>query len=83
MALTRVVWNPIPSEEIRAQFRDMAAQMAADGKTDGTFVADPPPVPETGPYTIVREWTTVQDAEAWIAYSLSLATPAEYEVIST
>lgn len=83
MAMTRVVWNPLCSEEVRTQFRDMAAQMAAEGKTDGGFTSDPPPVPATGPYSIVREWATVADAEEWIAYTLSLATPAEYEIITT
>jgi len=83
MAMTRIVWNPLPSEEILQQIRTKAARWAADGKTDGQMLTDPLPPPTTVPYSVVREWTTVQDAQDWITYTTSLATPAEYEVIST
>lgn len=81
MARTTVTWNPIPSEEIRSEFRSIAQTWASQGRTNGQFLSDPAEVPVSGPYVITREFTTLADAQAWIdEVVLPRATPANYEV---
>jgi hypothetical protein len=60
---TVVVWDPLVSQEVKDIFDAAAAQAALDGKTDNVpEKSDLPP-----PVTTVRNWTTVADAEEWIA----------------
>jgi hypothetical protein len=81
MARTVVTWNPIPSEQIRTEFRQIASDWAIQGRTNGQFLADPAEVPATGPYVVTREFTTLADAQAWMdEVVLPRATPENYEV---
>ena len=61
---TVIVWDPIVSQEVKDIFDAAAAQAALEGKTDN----QPEKSPLTAPCTTVRTWTTLADAEEWIAF---------------
>jgi hypothetical protein len=60
---TVVVWDPLPSQEITDILDAAAAAAALEGKTDNVPEKSEPPAP----LTVVRNWTTLADAEEWIA----------------
>jgi hypothetical protein len=65
MTTTIVTWNEaIQDSETGAAILAQAAQMAADGKTDNV------PIRETigTEQVTTRTWTTLADAEEWIAF---------------
>ena len=62
---TIVVWNPLPSIGADSPIDAKAADMQAQGKTDNVPVVSDAPYP---PKTVTRTWTTVADAEEWIAF---------------
>ena len=61
---TVVIWDPVVSQEVKDIFDTAAAQAALEGKTDNMPEKSPLPAP----VTIVRTWTTLADAEEWIAF---------------
>jgi hypothetical protein len=60
---TVVVWDPLVSQEVKDILDAAAAQAALEGKTDNIPEQSDPPAP----VTTVRTWTTLADAEEWIA----------------
>ena len=59
---TIVVWNPLPTDG--AAINVKATDMQAQGKTDNNPVHDG----VVAPQTVTRTWTTVADAEEWVAF---------------
>lgn len=62
---TIVTWNPLPGPDNTTIIENKAAEMQAQGKTDNVPVVSDPPYP---PKTTTRTWTTVADAEEWVAF---------------
>jgi hypothetical protein len=60
---TVIVWDPIVSQEVTDILKSAAAAAALEGKTDDLPENSPPPAP----ITVVRNWTTLADAQDWIA----------------
>ena len=63
---TVVTWNPPASQECTDACAAAAAQAALEGKTDNKPIRNPVPPP----YTVSLTWTTLTDAEDWIAFVL-------------
>jgi hypothetical protein len=65
MTTTIVTWNTTTlTEEIIAAIDAQATQMALDGKTDD----NPTRESTENTNTAIRVWTTMADAEEWIAF---------------
>ena len=65
MTTTIVTWNIASlTVEITEAINDKAAQMALDGKTDNV----PTRVTEGETNIATRTWTTLADAEEWVAF---------------
>lgn len=62
---TVITWDPFVSPEVKAIFDAAAEQAKLEGKTDDLPERSPGDNP---PGTTVRTWTTLADAEAWIAF---------------
>lgn len=79
---TKVYWNSSPGGRQKDDVQRIAMQWAAEGKTNGHVFSEPYPIPESGPYVVIREWTTRADAEAWINdVILPRVAPARWEII--
>ena len=65
MTTTIVVWDAgTPGLEVSDAIQAQASQMALDGKTDNNPIKE-----EVGTeHIITRTWTTLADAEEWIAF---------------
>lgn len=63
---TLVVWDRLLGEETMQQVDAKVAEMVAAGKTDGIGTSNPQS--EWPPINTTRTWTTVADAEEWIAF---------------
>jgi hypothetical protein len=63
---TVITWDPIVTAEVKAIFDAAAEQAKLEGKTDNlpekSTEGDPPR------NTTVRTWTTLGDAQDWIAF---------------
>jgi hypothetical protein len=62
---TIVTWDPLLVETSVDEINAKATAMAAEGKTDNIATHNEPPHP---PMITVRTWTTMADAEEWIAF---------------
>lgn len=82
MAQTHTIWNPNPAQEIVDQFRAKAEEMRIAMKTDGISYCEPPydQYPGTGPLSVKRNWETETDAQEFIDFLLTLATPESYTI---
>jgi hypothetical protein len=77
---TKVVWGiEQPTPEEQDQLYAKAAEMATAGKTDGILTIENA-TPTFSEHTGVRHFTTVADAEEWIAFSLQY-NPVSTEII--
>jgi hypothetical protein len=63
---TLLIWNQPLGDEIMAQINSKVAEMVAAGKTDGISTSNPEE--EWPPINTTRTWTTVADAEEWVAF---------------
>ena len=61
---TVIVWDPVVTPEVKEIFDNAAAQAALEGKTDNLPTKTPLPA------TTIRNWTTLADAQDWIAFVL-------------
>ena len=68
---TTVIWNPLVSSDDVATINARAATMESEGKTDNVPVETQPGGPGTVPLTVVRQWTTLQDAQEWLDFLTS------------
>ena len=75
---TVITWDPQASRECIDACAAAAAQAALEGKTDNKPLKGPlPPL-----YTVTRTWTTLTDAEDWIAF-VSQYGPASATIINS
>jgi hypothetical protein len=65
---TTVTWNPLKSPSEVAELRAKAADMQAQGKTDNVPVETSPDGAGNPPLIVVRQWTTLADAQEWIDF---------------
>jgi hypothetical protein len=65
---TTVTWNPLPSPEDAVIHHAKAESMASEGKTDNVPVETWPSGEGTPPAVVVRQWTTLQDAQEWLDF---------------
>jgi hypothetical protein len=63
---TIVTWSALLGDEILTTVEAKAAEMAAQGKTDNIPVSNPEQ--DWPPIVTTRTWTTVADAEEWVAF---------------
>ena len=64
MTTTTLTWGSNLTPEITAQIENKSAEMATQGKTDNI-----PVIVQTTPNLVVdRTWTTLADAEEWVAF---------------
>jgi hypothetical protein len=63
---TLVSWPQPLGVAQMSQVNSKIAEMVAAGKTDGIFTHNPET--EQPPIIITRTWTTVVDAEEWVAF---------------
>ena len=62
---TVVTWNPMLTTEQADSVILKSEEMKLAGKTNGNWVASAQPYP---PETVTRTWTTMADAEEWVAF---------------
>ena len=66
---TTLIWNPLPTADQAAAMAAQATTMQLDGKTDNVPVATwPDGTPGVAPEQVVRQWTTLADAQEWINF---------------
>jgi len=65
---TTVTWDPLNLESENAEIGVKAADMQAQGKTNDLPVSTFPNGAGNPPAVIVREWTTLADAQEWIDF---------------
>jgi hypothetical protein len=72
MAKTLAVYTTGTFNEVKSLTQAKITELFNEGKTDGLpiYTAD---VPETGQYTVERNWVNVPSAEYWIAYCETLS----------
>jgi len=65
---TTVTWNPLNSQEASSEILAKAADMQAQGKTDNVPDETFPNGAGSPPSIVVRQWTTLADAQEWIDF---------------
>jgi len=65
---TTVTWNPLNSPSVASEICAKAADMQAQGKTDNVPVDTYPNGEGNPPAIVVRQWTTLADAQEWIDF---------------
>lgn len=66
---TKIVWDTLLSPAEKQEIQDKAAVMASEGKTDNIPVTTcPGGIQGATPFSTVRQWTTVADAQEWIDF---------------
>lgn len=77
-----VYWNEAPSEAVRSGVeKNTLEDFVMTGKSNRVVSTNPSPQPESGPYSVVREFASAQDAQDWLDQVLLFrATPANYTI---
>jgi hypothetical protein len=65
---TTVTWNPLNSQQTASEIGQKAAEMQSQGKTDNVPNETWPAGTGNPPLIVVREWTTLADAQVWIDF---------------
>jgi len=65
---TTVTWNPLNSQAVSLEIGAKAAEMGSQGKTDNVPVDTYPNGAGNPPAIVVRQWTTLADAQEWIDF---------------
>ena len=65
---TTVTWNPLNSQSVSSEIGAKAAEMQSQGKTDNVPSETFPDGAGNPPLIVVRQWTTLADAQEWIDF---------------